>query len=154
MLIIKPIITTNTDRAKIILTQSLLFMFFIIITVFLVIFFFSVGAQFDVSALPSVAAAAVVLALSYLCLKPVVYQMLLRGVSESPKLAWNLGFRLGQCSEFALLIAVVALESGRLSPAAHTLIQATTILTLLISSYLVVTRFPTPIASNDALRRD
>ena len=121
---------------------------------FLVIFFFSVGAQFDVSALPSVAAAAVVLALSYLCLKPVVYQMLLRGVSESPKLAWNLGFRLGQCSEFALLIAVVALESGRLSPTAHTLIQATTILTLLVSSYLVVTRLPTPIASNDALRRD
>jgi predicted Kef-type K+ transport protein len=113
-----------------------------------------VGAQFDVSALPSVAAAAMVLALSYLCLKPVVYQMLLRGVSESPKLAWNLGFRLGQCSEFALLIAVVALESGRLSPTAHTLIQATTILTLLVSSYLVVTRLPTPIASNDALRRD
>ena len=121
---------------------------------FLVIFFFSVGAQFDVSALPGVAAAAFALALSYLILKPLVYQMLLRGVSESPKLAWNLGFRLGQCSEFALLIAVVALESERLSPTAHTLIQATTILTLLISSYLVVTRFPTPIASNDALRRD
>jgi Kef-type K+ transport system membrane component KefB len=121
---------------------------------FLVIFFFSVGAQFDVSALPGVAAAAFALALSYLILKPLVYQMLLRGVSESPKLAWNLGFRLGQCSEFALLIAVVALESGRLSPTAHTLIQATTILTLLVSSYLVVTRFPTPIASNDALRRD
>lgn len=121
---------------------------------FLVIFFFSVGAQFDLAALPHIAAAAVTLALVLLLIKPLVYQILLRGVSESPRLAWNLGFRLGQCSEFALLIGVVALEAGHLSPEANTLIQATTILTLLVSSYIVVTRFPTPIAISDALRRD
>ena len=121
---------------------------------FLVIFFFSVGAQFDISALPEVAIAAVVIAVVLLGLKPVIYHLLLRGVSETPKLAWNLGFRLGQCSEFALLIGVVALEAGHLTTGANTLIQAITILTLLASSYIVVTRFPTPIAIDDALRRD
>ena len=121
---------------------------------FLVIFFFSVGAQFDISALPGVAIAAVVIAVVLLGLKPVIYHLLLRGVSETPKLAWNLGFRLGQCSEFALLIGVVALEAGHLTTGANTLIQAITILTLLASSYIVVTRFPTPIAIDDALRRD
>ena len=97
---------------------------------------------------------AALLALLMLGAKPLTYQFLLRGVSESRNLAWNLGLRLGQCSEFALLIAVVAMEAGRLSAQANTLIQATTIMTLLCSSYLVVTRLPNPIAVKDELRRD
>lgn len=121
---------------------------------FLVIFFFAVGAQFDLSQVPAVALAASTLAIVLLGLKPVTYHALLRGVSESHSLAWNLGFRLGQCSEFALLIGFVALGSGLLSREAATLIQATTILTLLASSYIVVLNFPTPIAISDALRRD
>ena len=121
---------------------------------FLVIFFFSVGAQFDLAKVPDVAVAAVVLAVTLLVLKPVTYHALLRGVSESHNLAWNLGFRLGQCSEFALLIGYVAMTSGVLSSEAATLMQATTILTLLASSYIVVFNFPTPIAISEHLRRD
>ncbi|EED36471.1 sodium/hydrogen antiporter [Luminiphilus syltensis NOR5-1B] len=121
---------------------------------FLVIFFFSVGAQFDLATLPEVALAATTLAVVMLGLKPLVYHALLRGVSESHGLAWNLGFRLGQCSEFALLIGFVAIGSGLLSGEAAVLIQATTILTLLASSYIVVLNFPTPIAISERLRRD
>ena len=121
---------------------------------FLVIFFFAVGAQFNLATLPAVLLPAMVIAAALLTLKPVIYHGLLRGVSESHKLAWNLGFRLGQCSEFALLIGMVAFQSGVLSETGNTLIQATTILTLLISSYLVVFNFPTPIAIKDDLRRD
>lgn len=121
---------------------------------FLVIFFFAVGAQFNLATLPAVLLPAMVIAAALLTLKPVIYHGLLRGVSESHKLAWNLGFRLGQCSEFALLIGMVAFQTGVLSETGNTLIQATTILTLLISSYLVVFNFPTPIAINDDLRRD
>lgn len=121
---------------------------------FLVIFFFAVGAQFDLATLPNVALAATVLAATLLVLKPVVYHALLRGVSESHHLAWNLGCRLGQCSEFALLIGYVAMTSGLLSAQAATLMQATTIITLLASSYIVVFNFPTPIAISEHLRRD
>ncbi|MEL0314031.1 MAG: cation:proton antiporter [Halieaceae bacterium] len=121
---------------------------------FLVIFFFAVGAQFNLATLPAVLLPAMIIAAALLTLKPVIYHGLLRGVSESHKLAWNLGFRLGQCSEFALLIGMVAFQTGVLSETGNTLIQATTILTLLISSYLVVFNFPTPIAIKDDLRRD
>jgi Kef-type K+ transport system membrane component KefB len=121
---------------------------------FLVIFFFAVGAQFNLATLPAVILPAVVIATALLTLKPVIYHGLLRGVSESHKLAWNLGFRLGQCSEFALLIGMVAFQTGVLSETGNTLIQAATILTLLVSSYLVVFNFPTPIAISDELRRD
>ncbi len=57
-------------------------------------------------------------------------------------------------SEFSLLVAVLALENRVISAEASYLIQLSTLLTFLVSSYLVVLRFPTPIAVSDALRRD
>jgi Kef-type K+ transport system membrane component KefB len=121
---------------------------------FLVVFFFSVGSGLDMQALPRLAVPALAMATLFLLLKPVVYQWLVRGVFEEPKLAWNLGMRLGQCSEFSLLIAFLGASKGLLSTDAATLIQACTVITLLASSYMVVVRLPTPIAITDALRRD
>lgn len=121
---------------------------------FLVVFFFSVGSGLDMQALPRLAVPAMAMATLFLLLKPVVYQWLVRGVFDEPKLAWNLGMRLGQCSEFSLLIAFLGASKGLLSPDAATLIQACTVITLLASSYLVVLKLPTPIAITDALRRD
>ncbi len=121
---------------------------------FLVVFFFSVGSGLDMQALPRLAVPALAMATLFLLLKPVVYQWLVRGVFEEPKLAWNLGMRLGQCSEFSLLIAFLGASKGLLSTVAATLIQACTVITLLASSYMVVLRLPTPIAITDALRRD
>jgi len=121
---------------------------------FLILFFFSVGARFDLALLNQVLAPALVLAALVLGLKPVVYRFLLKGVSEKRILAWDLGFRLGQASEFSLLIAYVAVASALISEQASLLIQATTIITLLVSSYIVVLNYPTPIAISDRLRRD
>lgn len=121
---------------------------------FLVLFFFSVGARVELSALPSVALAVGALSLGILIFKPLVYRALLGGVSERKELAWNMGFRLGQASEFSLLIAYVAVTKGLLSAEGAVLVQAVTIITLLASSYIVIMNFPTPIAIRDDLRRD
>ena len=121
---------------------------------FLILFFFSVGARFDLALLNQVLAPALLLAALVLALKPVVYRFLLKGVSEKRILAWDLGFRLGQASEFSLLIAYVAAGAALISEQASLLIQATTIITLLASSYIVVLNYPTPIAISDRLRRD
>jgi len=121
---------------------------------FLILFFFAVGAKLDLSRLDEVLIPAALLAILVLVLKPVVYQFLLKGVSENRSLAWDLGFRLGQSSEFSLLIAYVAIGSAMISEQASLLIQATTIITFLVSSYIVVLNFPTPIAVSDKLRRD
>ncbi len=121
---------------------------------FLILFFFSVGARFDLALLNQVLFPALLLSALVLGLKPVVYRFLLKGVSEKRSLAWDLGFRLGQASEFSLLIAYVAVGSAVISQQASLLIQATTIITLLISSYIVVLNYPTPIAITDRLRRD
>ena len=104
--------------------------------------------------LPQVALPAVVFAALFLALKPAVFHLLVRGVFDEPKLSWNLGLRLGQCSEFALLIAFLGLSKGLLGGPAATLIQAVTVITLLASSYLVVLALPNPIAIRESLRRD
>jgi Kef-type K+ transport system membrane component KefB len=116
---------------------------------FLILFFFAVGARFDLAMLNQVWAPALLLSVLVLGLKPVVYRFLLKGVSEKRVLAWDLGFRL-----FSLLIAYVAIGSALISEQASLLIQATTIITLLASSYIVVLNYPSPIAISDRLRRD
>jgi Kef-type K+ transport system membrane component KefB len=121
---------------------------------FLILFFFAVGAKLDLTQLGTVLIPAVLLAALVLAMKPVVYQFLLKGVSEKPELAWDLGFRLGQASEFSLLIAYVAVGSAMISQQASLLIQTATIITFLVSSYIVVLNYPTPIAVSDKLRRD
>lgn len=121
---------------------------------FLILFFFSVGARFELALLGSVLVPALLLSALVLGIKPVVYRFLLKGMSEKRVLAWDLGFRLGQASEFSLLIAYVAIANGLIGQSASLLIQATTIITLLASSYIVVLNYPTPIAISDRLRRD
>ena len=121
---------------------------------FLVVFFFAIGAGFNLGLLADVVIPAVLLALIVLILKPLVFRFLLRTQAETNKLAWDLGFRLGQISEFSLLIVFLAVESALISERASLLVQATAILTFLISSYIVVFNYPSPIAVSDRLRRD
>jgi Kef-type K+ transport system membrane component KefB len=121
---------------------------------FLVLFFFSVGARFNLGLIGEIILPALVLSALMLALKPVTYRFLLKGVSEKRILAWDLGFRLGQVSEFSLLIAYVAASGALISSEASLLIQATTILTFVVSSYIVVLNYPSPIAISDHLRRD
>ncbi len=121
---------------------------------FLVLFFFSLGAGFKLPMIGEVLLPALILALAMLVLKPPVFRYLLRRTGESDKRSHEIGFRLGQLSEFSLLIAVLAMDHGVIGERAAYLIQLATLLTFLASSYLVVLRFPTPIAVSDALRRD
>ncbi len=121
---------------------------------FLILFFFSIGAGFDTGVLPAIAVPALILALAMLVLKPVIFRFLLASQQESQAQSWEVGFRLGQISEFSLLTAYLAASGAIISSEASYLIQATAILTFLVSSYVVVFRYPTPIALSDRLRRD
>lgn len=121
---------------------------------FLVVFFFALGAQFNLELLPSVLISAIALAALMLGLKPLIFGLLLRRYSERASLSWDIGIRLGQISEFSLLIGFVALSNNMISEQASTLIQATAILTFMVSSYIVILYLPNPIAVKDHLRRD
>ncbi len=121
---------------------------------FLVLFFVSLGAGFDLRILPGIWMGACGLAALMLVLKPLVFRALLGRLSETPALAWDVGLRLGQNSEFSLLIVYMAAAYGLIGKEASHLVQATAIITFLLSSYVVVLRLPNPIAISDRLRRD
>ncbi|WP_461482209.1 cation:proton antiporter [Porticoccus sp.] len=121
---------------------------------FLIMFFFSLGAGFNLGLLPEIAVAALVLGGVMLILKPALFRFLLERQSERKVLAWDIGFRLGQISEFSLLIAYVAFNASLIGVLASHLIQAAAILTFLVSSYIVTFNFPNPIAVKESLRRN
>ena len=117
-------------------------------------FFFGLGAGFDISSAGGVLLPAAIIGFGLLLLKPLVFRFALVKQAESNKLAWETGIRLGQLSEFSLLIVFVAANHELISDSASTLIQIATLLSFIVSAWYIVLRYPTPIALNDKLRRD
>ena len=121
---------------------------------FLILFFFSLGAGFNTAVLKDVWLPSLLLAGAMVVIKPLVFRRLLLFEKERTEMALEIGVRLGQFSEFAFLIAVIALVSGVIGSRASAVIQVATLLTFVISAYWTVARYPTPIAVRDSLRRD
>jgi predicted Kef-type K+ transport protein len=121
---------------------------------FLVVFFVSLGAAFDLSSMQQVVLPALILAAVSLLIKPVVFKKLWVREGESPELSQEVGVRLGQISEFSLLIALLATGSNIIGMQASHVIQLATLISFILSSYFIVLRYPTPIAVSDRLRRD
>jgi Kef-type K+ transport system membrane component KefB len=121
---------------------------------FLIMFFFSLGASFNINILPQVLLPAITLAVIILIVKPLIFSKLLKYSGESPGLSREVGVRLGQASEFSLMISVLALNTGAIGSAVSYLIQTTTLITFIASSYLTMLNYQTPIAVNARLRKD
>ncbi|MCI0399838.1 MAG: cation:proton antiporter [Gammaproteobacteria bacterium] len=121
---------------------------------FLIMFFFTLGASFNMGVFMDVLIPAVALALAVLAIKPYIFKTLLVRAGESMEMSMEVGVRLGQLSEFSLLIAVLAVKSHFIAEQTSYLIEMATLLTFIVSPYLIVLRFPTPIAVTDRLRRD
>jgi Kef-type K+ transport system membrane component KefB len=121
---------------------------------FLVIFFFTIGAGFNWNYFPSVIWPALLLGSLCMLVKPITYYSLLRGTGENRHVAWEVGARLAQTSEFSLLVGYLALSTELISESTNYLIQAMTIITFIVSSYWVAWRYPTPLAFTKKLQKD
>jgi Kef-type K+ transport system membrane component KefB len=121
---------------------------------FLVIFFFALGAGFNLHIIGEVLLPSLLIAAVFMLLKPYGFRWLLGSAGEAGERKLEIGVRLGQISEFSLFIAVLALELGVIGTRASYLIQVSTLLTFMVSSWFIVMRYPTPIATSDKLRRD
>ena len=121
---------------------------------FLVMFFFSVGATFNLGYAAQVVIPAFLLAGLMLVIKPWSFYLLFKRSGEKKTVSKEVGFRLGQASEFSLLVASIALSTKLISDVASNLIQAATILTFIVSSYVVVLKYPTPMSLSDKMRKD
>jgi Kef-type K+ transport system membrane component KefB len=121
---------------------------------FLILFFFSIGAQFDFLVTKDVVLPGLLLAALLLVLKPIIFWRAFRLAGELQKPSLELGLRLGQSSEFSILVAYSAVAAGRIAVETSYLIQLTVILTFIVSTYLVVYKYPTPIGLSKESRQD
>ncbi len=121
---------------------------------FLILFFFSLGAQFNPSMLEELLIPSLVLGVLLVIIKPPLFRRFLLRTGESDRFSREVGVRLGQISEFSLFIAMLAEQSAVISMRASALIQLTTMVTFIVSSYWIMLRYPTPIAVSARLRRD
>ena len=119
---------------------------------FLVLFFFSVGAGVDWAVTWEVLWQIIVLGGILILVKPALFRFLLHLRGEDRGTGWEVGVRLGQCSEFSLLI--LYLVANQISPQATHVILGAVILTFVISTYGVVFRYKSPMAVFDWLRAD
>ena len=121
---------------------------------FLVLFFFSIGAQFDFMVMQDVILPGMAIALIIVVAKPFIYRIGFNLIGEKNYVSTELGIRLGQASEFSLLVAYSALLSGLIDYRSSYLIQVVVILTFVISTYWVINKYPTPISIEASQRRD
>lgn len=121
---------------------------------FLVLFFFALGALLDFGVLQSILWPVIALSLVTLLIKPGIFDLSFRLMGETKRISREMGVRLGQASEFSLILGFTAYSSSMIGKESFQLIQFSTILTLIISSYIVVLFYPTPLASDRALKQD
>lgn len=121
---------------------------------FLVMFFFVLGAKINLSILPKIFLPALILTILFMLVKPLLFMRLFRFSREDPVLAREASVRLGQASEFSLLIAILAFELKHISLKASQFIELVTVLSMIISSYIVVFSYPTPVGVKEKLIQD
>ncbi len=121
---------------------------------FLILFFFSIGAQFNFLVTQQVLVAGIVIAILLVVLKPLVFKQGFQLIGEDKRFSMELGARLGQGSEFSLLVSYSALAIGLIDLRASYLIQMVVIVTFVLSTYWVVYRYRTPISSTAKNRMD
>jgi len=121
---------------------------------FLILFFFSIGAHFNFLVTQNVLMAGVVIAILIVVIKPFAFKLGFQFIGEDKDFSKELGVRLGQGSEFSLLIAYSALASGLIDMRASYLIQMVVIITFVLSTYWVVFCYRTPISGTEKNRMD
>ncbi|MGC6404236.1 MAG: cation:proton antiporter [Candidatus Comchoanobacterales bacterium] len=115
---------------------------------FLVVFFWHVGATYNLWQLDSTMIFNIIIfSAAIYVIKPLVFRVLCGISGEERQTSWELGFRLGQGSEFSLLL--LALANG-VSQNAQFLIKGSVIISFVLSSYHVAKFYRTP----DAIKQD
>ena len=121
---------------------------------FLILFFFSIGAKFDLVVSQQLIVPGLIITALLMVAKPVIFNWGFKAIGEKPKISFQLGVRLGQASEFSLLVAFSALASGLIEERSSYLIQLVVVLTFVASTYWVVSAYPTPISYKSNQRKD
>ncbi|MBU0678240.1 MAG: cation:proton antiporter [Verrucomicrobia bacterium] len=121
---------------------------------FLILFFFAIGAKLNLNIELKMLLAAILFGAVLVPLKFWVFRLAFGLSGEPSRLSSELAARLAQSSEFSLLVAFSAVSIGVLSDDNAMVIQVSTIVSFIISTYWVVLKHPTTISASSKLRQN
>jgi Kef-type K+ transport system membrane component KefB len=121
---------------------------------FLIFFFFMLGSHINPAVAKDLFLPAICLTLIMMAVKYASFRTLFRAIGETKPFAHETGLRLAQASEFSLIVAMVAHTEGWLEDSAFQMVELVTIFSLIFSSYIVVNKLPSPLATNPKLKQD
>mgnify|MGYP001571998723 CR=1 FL=1 len=104
---------------------------------FSTIFFVSLGMQITFSTINNMLPQLIILSLFVLIGNPLLALIIMRTTNFKKRTSFFIGILLAQVSEFALILSGIGLSSGHLSKETSSLIIIITVLTMLISTYLI-----------------
>ncbi len=121
---------------------------------FLILFFFAVGAGFELDYIPAIWLPATIIAVILVIIKPLIFKLGFLKFGENKDTSKEIGIRLGQGSEFSLLVVATAVADKLISDEMANLVEFTVIVTFFISTYFVMKNYSTPISIDAKHRRD
>jgi len=124
---------------------------------FLVLFFFVLGAHMNLFILWDNIIQILIIAGVFLIIKPILFNFLLQKnyvLIDHQYDPFDISLRLGQISEFSLLILYESSKYNFIDKTAYNVMQAVIIITFIVSSYIIINWLNTPLAVSDKLRAD
>lgn len=104
---------------------------------FVVVFFITLGESLDLQSLGSVILPALILAAVVMIAKPTIITLCLGLLGYTKRVSFKAGINLSQISEFSIIMAVLAAESGMVGAEVSAIVTLVAMITIAISTYLM-----------------
>lgn len=103
----------------------------------MVVFFITLGESLDLQSLGSVIVPALILASVVMIAKPTIITLSLGLLGYTKRVSFKAGINLSQISEFSIIMAVLAAESGMVGAEVSAIVTLVAMITIAISTYLM-----------------
>ena len=104
---------------------------------FLIIFFISLGEHLVINNLVAVLVPAIIISVVVLILKPISVMLSLGLLGYTKRTSFKTGINLSQISEFSIILIVLAVSAGVVSPELSAIITLVALITITVSAYLM-----------------
>ncbi|MBU1445681.1 cation:proton antiporter [Patescibacteria group bacterium] len=104
---------------------------------FMILFFFVLGAHLEFEHLSEFSALIIIGVLFAVILKPIIFNLLFKIFKAVPNESFEISTRLGQLSEFSIVVVLLGASSGHISMDFAMAIQVIMFISIVISTYFV-----------------
>ncbi len=104
---------------------------------FMILFFFLLGAGLEFTGIQEYSLTILLTLIVIIIVKPILYNFFSRKSKHNKKESLEIGLRLGQNSEFSIIIAFLAASTGQISDEFSMVIKLLLFLSIIISNYVV-----------------